>query len=224
MKLNMPDQPPVRAKRAIAPANAVRPVYQNRSRETRDLLLKAGERVFGARGYLDANIRDIAEEAGCSVGTFYGRFKDKEALFRALEDQYVERTRIGVDLFFEREKATTSVEEIIHNFLTGSRKVFTRRWGFYRAQDELSLQGHDVRSHWRELEHYTAQKMYEFLLERGAKIDAPDPIYTVELGIRIVTSFMLRLVVNPLVNRQFDNENIMAELTRNIMMYWGLRR
>ncbi|MBJ7408830.1 MAG: TetR/AcrR family transcriptional regulator, partial [Phenylobacterium sp.] len=52
-----------------------RPAYQNRSREQRDRLLKAGERAFAAAGFWQTHITDIAKRAGCSVGSFYRRFE-----------------------------------------------------------------------------------------------------------------------------------------------------
>ena len=54
------------------------PVSQARSRATRERLLAAAETVFAQKGYDGAKISDIAEEAGCSVGAVYFRFKDKD--------------------------------------------------------------------------------------------------------------------------------------------------
>jgi len=60
------------------------PATQARSRATREKLLEAAETVFAAKGYTGAKISDIAAEAGCSVGSVYFRFKDKDALFFAI--------------------------------------------------------------------------------------------------------------------------------------------
>ena len=65
-----------------------KPVHQARSRETRDKLLAAAERIFDEKGYGGARIVDIAEIAGCSVGAVYVRFKDKDALFRGIVDDF----------------------------------------------------------------------------------------------------------------------------------------
>jgi AcrR family transcriptional regulator len=41
-----------------------RPAYQQRSRQQRDRLLKAGERVFAESGFWQAHVADIAKRAG----------------------------------------------------------------------------------------------------------------------------------------------------------------
>ncbi|MDE1173564.1 MAG: TetR/AcrR family transcriptional regulator [Parvibaculaceae bacterium] len=57
---------------------------QERSRARMDALLKAGKHLFSIREYEDVTVADIAVEAGCAVGTVYGRFQNKEALFLAI--------------------------------------------------------------------------------------------------------------------------------------------
>ncbi len=49
-------------------------------------ILAAGERVFGERGYEATKIQDIATAAELSVGTIYGLFPGKDALFRAIHE------------------------------------------------------------------------------------------------------------------------------------------
>jgi AcrR family transcriptional regulator len=57
------------------------------------LILDAAGRVFAARGVQAAKMGDVAREAGCSRGTLYRYFPDRDALRRA----YVEREarRVG---------------------------------------------------------------------------------------------------------------------------------
>lgn len=54
-------------------------------RRTRDRLMTAGAKLFEAKGYIDATIRDIAKEAGMSTGAIFGVFPDgKPALYQAI--------------------------------------------------------------------------------------------------------------------------------------------
>jgi AcrR family transcriptional regulator len=57
---------------------------QERTAVTRDLLLRAAERVFARVGYEKAQVEEIAEAAGFSKGGLYAHFKSKEELFLAL--------------------------------------------------------------------------------------------------------------------------------------------
>lgn len=55
-----------------------------RTRETRELLMRAAKAVFIRDGYEGADLKDIAELAGRTKGAIYGHFKSKEEIFVAL--------------------------------------------------------------------------------------------------------------------------------------------
>ena len=54
---------------------------QERSRETRNRLITAGERLFSQKGFHKTTSKEIATEAGVAIGSFYAYFADKKALF-----------------------------------------------------------------------------------------------------------------------------------------------
>ena len=47
-----------------------------------DRVLECAKEEFLSKGFLDASLRTIAQEAGTSTGSIYTRFGDKEGLFR----------------------------------------------------------------------------------------------------------------------------------------------
>src|ERR1043165_5952529 len=53
----------------------------------RRTILDAAESVFGARGFADARMVEIAQKAGLAAGTLYNYFDSKERIFRALIEQ-----------------------------------------------------------------------------------------------------------------------------------------
>jgi AcrR family transcriptional regulator len=61
---------------------------EERSGRSREQILAAALKLFSHRGYGATSVRDIAEEAELSKGNVYHHFSDKEAIFRALLDQY----------------------------------------------------------------------------------------------------------------------------------------
>ena len=72
-----------------------------RRARTRADLLEAARQVFARRGYHDASIAEITEQADVAVGTFYLYFRDKdEAFTTVLEDGFrgtVEQVRQAVE-------------------------------------------------------------------------------------------------------------------------------
>jgi AcrR family transcriptional regulator len=65
------------------------PAKQARSRRTRDALLTAGRKLLAHHPWSDITINDIVKSAGVSVGSFYTRFKDKDAFFESLAAEWV---------------------------------------------------------------------------------------------------------------------------------------
>ena len=53
----------------------------------RTAMMQAAVRVFAAKGYYAATIRDIVAEADVAIGTFYFYFPDKETLFVHLYEE-----------------------------------------------------------------------------------------------------------------------------------------
>jgi len=53
----------------------------------RTAMMQAAVQTFAEKGYQSATVRDIVDEAGVSVGTFYFYFPDKETLFVRLYEE-----------------------------------------------------------------------------------------------------------------------------------------
>jgi AcrR family transcriptional regulator len=76
---------------AIAPQTDLPPTRKGQA--TREKLLVAAERVFGALGYEAARIADIVAEANVSHGLFYRHFADKDAVLFAVLTRLNDRLR-----------------------------------------------------------------------------------------------------------------------------------
>lgn len=104
---------------------AVRQPLQERSRRTLERLLDATERLLATRRFEEIAVEEIVRAARTSVGAFYGRFRDKEALLPALYARYdraldarlaaAERRRTGQDL-------ESAAAWIAREFLRGYRE------------------------------------------------------------------------------------------------------
>jgi AcrR family transcriptional regulator len=61
---------------------------QERSRRTVDRILNAAERLLEQRPFAQISVHDIVRAAKTSIGSFYARFPDKEALLPVLYARY----------------------------------------------------------------------------------------------------------------------------------------
>ncbi|HUO91212.1 MAG TPA: TetR/AcrR family transcriptional regulator [Rhizomicrobium sp.] len=150
--------------------DGVLPVNQARSRHARDRLLHAGERVFARLGYDAAHVSDIAQAAGCSVGSFYRRFRDKEAFFKALHQRFTERNIENAARFFampqwQDEPTAVMVRTLIEN----TANIMKRNHGFFRALFQRTLAG-AANDFWPRMRAGTQRQgelLAEFLRARG---------------------------------------------------------
>lgn len=58
-----------------------------------EAVLECAKKEFLEKGYKDASLRTIAQEAGTSTSSIYTRFGDKEGLFRAIVEPVAEEIR-----------------------------------------------------------------------------------------------------------------------------------
>ena len=86
---------------------------QERSRRTLDRLLDAAQQVLAESGAEGATVPRIAERAGMSVGVVDRRFRDKDALLRAVYERFFETTleanRAALDPARWRRKSARSI-------------------------------------------------------------------------------------------------------------------
>jgi AcrR family transcriptional regulator len=202
--------------------DGVLPVNQARSRDARDRLLQAGDRVFAKLGYDAAHVSDIATAAGCSVGSFYRRFRDKEAFFNALHHRFTERNLENSARFFalpEWQQLPTSV--MVRSLVEATAHIMKRNQGFFRALFQRSLAGAGA-DYWPRMRAGTQKQgelLAEFLNARGQGTHENLPQACV---------FALRAVDGALVHRMLNDgpyaeEDIVIDaLTRMALAYLGV--
>ena len=115
------------------------PARQERSRATRRRILTAAERVFAEKGYDGARLSDIAAAAGCSVGTLYFRFKDKDALFFAIAESFAADGRARLQELISG-KVRGGPREIVENFVYATAAIFRTHKGLFRAVVERGME------------------------------------------------------------------------------------
>ena len=102
--------------------------------ESRDKILRAAERLFSTKGFHGTGLRDVANEAGVSVGNIYNHFPTKEDLFdsllQSLEKAYLDPSqplpRALAEVAFpgELEKLGEASRETVKKFASYIRLIY----------------------------------------------------------------------------------------------------
>lgn len=213
------------AKRAPATGTTqdwARPAYQARSRDQRDRLLKAGERVFAEKGFWQAHVADIARGAGCSVGSFYRRFQDKEAFFYALQADMSERGEANIRRYFDDPaRADEPLTTILRRLVNNTAKVIIGIEGYYRALMELSLRGANVWPLMRRLEVIEAGLILDLLRTRGVPLDGSAESRA-HLGVRMMHSQLISSILHGPGPFEVGDPEFYEELALMLSRYLGL--
>ena len=80
--------------------------------QTRGRLIEAAKRVFSERGYHNAQITHIIDEAGVARGTFYLYFKSKEEILKELLKEVVEELKKRIRVV---DLSGDPVEQVVEN-------------------------------------------------------------------------------------------------------------
>ena len=134
--------PTVQRQTIPAPTRAVRrprraaplPVVQPRALATQDALLAAGRRLLRDRTLDALSVADIAAESGMSVGSFYGRFRDKASYFAVLQERAnAEWLDEGRAMLHRRRRGTPRAASLLREICAAYVGIFRRERGFVLA-------------------------------------------------------------------------------------------
>jgi AcrR family transcriptional regulator len=199
-----------------------RPAYQVRSRQQRDRLMKAGERVFAERGFWQAHVADIAKRAGCSVGSFYRRFQDKEAFFFALQADMAAHAEANIARFFDDPACRDEpLGFVFLRLVRNTARTMKGIEGYYRALFELSLRGQDVWPLMRKLEVIEAAYVVALLEARGVRVD-PRTQAAAHLAIRMMHGHIISNLLHGPGPYAVDDPRLHDELALMLVRYLGL--
>ena len=99
----------------------------DRASATRQALLSAAHEVFTESSFADANVTDVVERAGASVGSLYHHFGGKGDVFLALFEDYQQRQEERATQAVRRERDTGEADPVCL-FIAGTRAYFEGCW------------------------------------------------------------------------------------------------
>jgi AcrR family transcriptional regulator len=206
-----------------------RPPQQTRSQETLDRILDAAEKVLEEKSFTEATLAEIMERAGVTVGAFYRRFPDKDALLHLLDERFFHQMHERADeLLDPAHWRGASVAEIVREFARTAVQVYTARRGvarsiFLRARVDPVLQasGRKVNAHYIE-------RLRHLLLEssRRDQLTHPDPERAIALGFMMFYGALRETTVFGEVwpdHRQLVGDDLGDQMARLYLAFLGVR-
>ncbi len=208
--------------------DTIRGPFQERSRASMERMLAAAAEILETKNFDTLSVNEVVEKAGTSVGAFYGRFADKEALLQALDERFFSEFEEGIEELMEpsrwRERSLDFVVLDVTRFLVGT---YGRNRGLLRSLNLKARLSGDER--FRKRENRAWNELFPLLqrtfLERGNEIGHPDPRLATRLGFQQLFFGMREILLwEPLRGSQpYDPELLICELSRSFLSYLGVK-
>lgn len=149
----------------------VREPLQERSRVTLARLTAATERLLREGGPQAVTVKSVAEAAGSSVGSFYARFRDREAVLRHVEDRFWEELDARWQGFLAPASwRGCSALEVVVGFVRTAVRAMGRQRRRHRGHLLQGLLGDPAETRRRTvaLDHRIAERALDLLRPTGA--------------------------------------------------------
>lgn len=206
----------------------VQPPRQTRSRKTMTQILNAAALILESRTFEELTIVEVVQQAGTSVGAFYGRFKDKEGLLQALDERFFEEFERGVrELLSQPAWSDAPLSQIVRAVTYFLADTYQRQKGLLRSLNLKARLYGDSRFKERERRAWDElfPQLQNILLQRQDEIHHPNPVLAVTLGFQQLF-FALRefLLWEPLrSNQRHEMDLLVDELSRAYLAYLGIQ-
>jgi AcrR family transcriptional regulator len=172
--------------------DGVLPVKQERGGRTRDRLLSAGQALIAKRDFDSMSVAEIAEAAGCSVGAFYQRFRDKGAFFGALVASYVSGARATTLALFRE----FNDDRLIGALVLATATRFRNHAGLIRAAIRKRMEDRAVWEPIRLQGHFTADKFIEWLATRRGRTLTANEVTATRFAFQVLFGTLNNAVIN----------------------------
>ncbi|MCB9672094.1 MAG: TetR/AcrR family transcriptional regulator [Alphaproteobacteria bacterium] len=204
----------------------IRAPLQERSERTLDAILDAAERMLEKGPIQNASVAAIAREAGSSVGAFYHRFPDKQALTRTLYERFRNESLATIEGNFgpERWRGHT-LREVLTALVDFTARDYLARPGLRRFAMHLIESDPDVRALAQDLSSATVSALARLLERRREELAHPDPALAAEFLHRVLFATLDQIAMfhgEPPTGKELSEDELIGELTRAITAYLGV--
>ena len=201
---------------------SVIPAKQQRSQDTQRNLMSAVHYCLQSKFFEHISIKELCDYADVSVGTFYRRFKNKEALLPLLYQDFGQDLikwidTLALNQYTSLSQAVKGITQQTHEFFMANRSLF--RTIHLNSRLHSNLVAGEALVDRREVYRRIAQ----ILLRFSDEISAQDKKSAVNMVIFAMIAALLDKVlypqITPAIACDFNSHALCGELSKMLMLY-----
>jgi AcrR family transcriptional regulator len=208
---------------AAADLQWIKPPQQARSQQTLERILETAEELV-LEGKLDTTpVKQIARRAGSSVGAFYARFPDKEALFQCVFQRFYDEAVATVNHALEPERwEDVTIDDIVHNAVSFLLTIFRQRRGMIAAFALRAAKDPELGNHGQQLAFLVVERMAQLFEHKNIHIAHPRPREALGMLVWLLLSALEARALHHFEDTaELSHEEVTAEITRMCLAYLG---
>ncbi len=202
----------------------VRPPQQARSQQTLERLLDAAEAIIGAEGIDNATVAQIAQRAGSSVGAFYTRFADKEALLRCVLERFHEQALATAEAVLEPTRwLGMPARDALEHMMLFMLRILQERRGIIQALTVRAAADPQMSALAQRLSDHIVRHMRALIAHNAYAVSHPDPDTAVQVAVWLVLSAMeARVLYGSDHPARLSDQTVAAEIADMVVRYVGI--
>jgi len=202
----------------------VRPPQQERSQKRLARMIDAAEELILEVGAENLTVAEVARRADSSVGAFYARFRDKEALLRCVFERfYEEAVATAEDALAPARWEHADIADAVAALMTFMVRTFRQRRRLVAAFTLRAAAESEFAALSESLGERVAVRMRELVAAHEVAVAHRDPERAVSVLVWMVMSALeARTLYSPKSLESFDDEEIAVELTGMALAYLGV--
>jgi AcrR family transcriptional regulator len=172
------------------------PPRQHRSQETLGRILDAAEQLLDEKSFSGTPLTEIVERAGVTVGAFYRRFPDKDALLHHLDERFFADIHARVDHVLDPARVQGwSAAQVAAEFAAHALDVYRTRRGLLRSVFLRLTHDAVLQESARQVNRHMHAALTAALLARRAQLRLPDPERTIGLALMVLVGALREIVL-----------------------------
>lgn len=202
------------------------PVHQARSARTLQGILLAARKLLIKKDFEDISVAEIVRAARCSVGGFYARFSNKEAMLLVLEERLM--IRVAEELEAELQQAEAEgggIPELVSVYVRTMVARFREHRPILQAVVRRNQHPNRVLPHTRSFNTRVHNALLERILARRDQITHSDPESAAVLGLFFASASARDAVLGEkleIYRHRIDDDDLATELIRAYLAFLGV--
>ncbi len=159
--------------------------------------MSSSTNLIAEQSYDEVTIAEIASHSKISVGGFYSRFRNKDALLSNLQQRLGQETQARIAITLEQDWSGISLQKLLHHVVKANAEIYQKYRGvlstiYLKTRTAESSDEEDSRQAYND---HIVSQLTSLLMQKRMEIGHRQPKVAIRLAIACMASMLREAVV-----------------------------